>query len=298
MAITTNSSFILNNFSSSQLRLFKTCPKKWQLQRMFSIPSEDNLYFAKGRILHQALENMHLYMLENNNTLPALKGIQDFVTETMKQVIKKNMLLKKKRIKTEETLTEAQLFTERLDTLIWQTNKLIELFMNSVDYKVLEVEKEYITTWNGLQFNAIIDLLIDRNGSKVLVDFKSKSVNSHSVDMAQYAIYLKCLKDHNIDPDEIEQWDAIFVADPVLNKFKVSKDIATENIELITEDLDNALKMIKNGFFPRNEYHNMCSRDACAVWNYCRHPAKLKELAKDAEDVVQFHEKEIREFSF
>ena len=284
--------FRLNNFSSSQLRLIKTCPKKWQLQKQYGIPIKDNLYFAKGRILHEVIENLHRYMLENDQLKPVLDELRQFLTERLQETFpysKKSLLIKKKRAKAEENLNDKQLHIERLDTLIWQSHNLCEQFYNSVDYEVLAVEQDYEMVWCGILYKSAIDLLIKRNDLTILVDLKTKSANTRNVDIAQFATYVKTLREAGIELNGIEQWDAVYTAEPKIEKFKIDQQVAEDNIELLTEDLQNALKMIETGIFPRNEYHNTCSSEMCPVWDYCRNPGKLKEL----ENVGKFHQTEV-----
>ena len=273
-----NKVYIVKNFSSTQLKQAKTCPKRWELMRVQNVPWKNNIYLVRGRNFHTVMETMHTYMQDNDNKLPNLKDLLELSESGLRSEVTPDIIPLKKKTKKEKALSDKEYKDLKLQELIVTSNKLIEEVYNSVDYKTLEVEISAPIVWHDLPFESRIDLLVKRGNKTVLVDHKTKSIDDGKVDLAQYSIYLKCLRENNIKVDEVEQWDGIFGKKPKIKKHLLNFEQIEKGIQLLDEDLDNILKMISAGYFPRNEYNSSCSPEFCPVWDLCRNPEKIQEL--------------------
>lgn len=168
-----------HKWSYSSLSCFERCPLAFKLRYIQGFKDEESAFTQYGKFVHSILEKYYKHELELFDLADVYKnGYYDMVTEDFPTMFGKSL---------EDIYYDAgeEYFTSFED----------EFF----DYKIVDVEKKFVTKIGDSYFTGVIDLILTDGKDYFIVDHKSKgkfkSKKEHSEYLRQLYLYAKYIYD-------------------------------------------------------------------------------------------------------
>jgi hypothetical protein len=153
--------FVYKSLSSTMLKTWLECPRKFHLHYVEGIPSKPNTSFSLGNAVHYALELANHRLVETDNKRLTYEDIDEFVQEARDHL---------------SGVDNKDHFVDDME-LFESAEEMVRTELSGLDYteKVIDVEKNFrIITPEGVTIGGFIDKVVEVDENTVkIVDYKT-----------------------------------------------------------------------------------------------------------------------------
>ena len=241
----------------SYSRANEHCGKRIYYNDVVKMPRTYNYYSASGTLMEEMVASQLRPMIDGSPTVPmkqaGLKAIDEMISMLPKD--------------------ELQQVMDELDASVTGA----ERYLDTVDYTPLVLQQKGVLRFASMarETKLVIDMLMNRDGEDVIVDFKRKpkklsdykiSQQDWKYQLALYAVwFMRTRLQREIPRCEIH------VLLPGSVPQIVPINVNAEDIFITVNRLQDLSWRLDHSYFPLNRNHPLCSQKWCQYYVRCHH---------------------------